>query len=103
MIDKDKFLQFILEKSEKLSIGDYLDIRTYKRNRGLYFIKNWEDKFYIIENWYYQEEFEINKKDLKKTFKKLLKKEFPRSNKIRVYEMGKYSEEKIENTNFKKL
>jgi len=40
---------------------------------------------------------------LKKIFKKLLKIEFPRSHKIRVYSMGEYKEEKAKKIKRKKL
>ena len=42
-------------------------------------------------------------KELKKIFKKLLKIEFPRSHKIRVYHMGEYKETEAKKTKRKKL
>jgi hypothetical protein len=51
-----------------------------------------------------QERFEkVPMKKIKKLFKTLLKKEFPRSTKIRVYNMGEYNEETAENTQRKVL
>jgi len=103
MIDKEVFLRFIIQKAEKLPVGHYLDIRTYKRNRSVLLIKEDEDFFRIIENGFYQNEFKSSFKELKKIFKKLLKIEFPRSHKIRVYSMGEYKEEEVKKIKRKKL
>ena len=103
MIDKEVFLKFILKKVEKLPVGHYLDIRTYKRNRSVLLIKEGEDFFKIIENGFYQNEFKSSFKELKKVFKKLLKTEFPRSHKIRVYNMGEYKEAEAKKIKRKKL
>ena len=90
MIDKDIFIQVLLKKAKVLPVGHYLDIRPYKRNRSVLLIKETEDSFKIIENGFYKNEFKTDFKGLKKIFKKILKLEFPRSHKIRVYNMGKY-------------
>lgn len=103
MIDKEVFLRFIIQKAEKLPVGHYLDIRTYKRNRSVLLIKEGENFFRIIENGFYQNEFKSSFKELKKIFKKLLKIEFPRSHKIRVYNMGEYKETEAKKTKRKKL
>ncbi len=91
MIDKDTFIPVILKKAKDLSIGDYLDIRTYKRNRSVLLIREGEDSYRILENGFYKNEFRASFKELKRIFKKLLRLEFPRSHKIRVYKMGKYT------------
>ena len=44
-----------------------------------------------MENGFVREEFVIDEKRLKGLLKNLLKKEFPRSNKIRPYALGEYS------------
>ncbi len=90
MIDKDIFIQVLLKKAKSLPVGHYLDIRPYKRNRSVLLIKKTEDSFRIVENGFYKDEFDVDFKDLKKVFKKILRLEFPRSHKIRIYNMGKY-------------
>ncbi len=92
MVDKDIFLDVIVKKAKKLSVGEYLDIRTYKRNRKVLLIKNSEDHFKIIENGFYKNEFNCTFKELRKIFKKLLKLEFPRSHKIRIYNKGNFTQ-----------
>ena len=73
MIDKEVFLRFIIQKAEKLPVGHYLDIRTYKRNRSVLLIKEGENFFRIIKNGFYQNEFKSSFKELKKIFKKTFK------------------------------
>jgi len=98
MIDKDKIIGTVVEKLKKLPVEHYLDLRTYKRNRSLVIVKKSEDDFLIIEDGYFQERYNLQFDKLKKTLKTLLKKEFPRSHKIRLYVMGKFNEEEAKNT-----
>ncbi len=104
MIDKTNIIPAVMERLQALPTEHYLDVRTYKRNRYVFFVKKGEDDFLVIENGYFQERFEkVPMKKIKKLFKTILKKEFPRSTKIRVYNMGEYNEETAENTRRKVL
>jgi hypothetical protein len=98
MIDKDKIVKTVLEKLKKLPVDHYLDMRTYKRNRSLVIVKKSEDDFLIIEDGYFRENYQVQSDKLKKTLTTLLKKEFTRSHKVRLYVMGEFNEEKIKNT-----
>lgn len=98
MIDRDKIIGTVVEKLKKLPVEHYLDLRTYKRNRSLVIVKKSEDDFLIIEDGYFHERYHLQSDKLKKTLRSLLKKEFPRSHKIRLYVMGEFHEEKIKNT-----
>lgn len=101
MIDKTKIIPTVITKVTQLPLNHYIDLRTYKRNRSVIIIKKEEDLFHIIENGYNQEEMEVNLDKLPKTLKGLLKKEFPRSNKVRVYNMGEYDPTATEQINRK--
>ena len=103
MIDKDKIIGTVVEKLKKLPVEHYLDLRTYKRNRSLVIVKKSEKDFLIIEDGYFQERYNLQFDKLKKTLKTLLKKEFPRSHKIRLYVMGSFNEEEAKNTDRKIL
>ncbi len=95
MIEKTAIITTVLERLKNLTIGHYLDLRTYKRNRSVIIVKQSEDDLLVIENGYSYEEFSLNKAKLKKVLKNLLKKEFPRSRKVRLYTMDKYSPEVV--------
>ncbi|RQD65399.1 MAG: hypothetical protein D5R98_03580 [Desulfonatronovibrio sp. MSAO_Bac4] len=104
MIAKSNIIPAVLERLQSLPVGHYLDVRTYKRNRYVFFVKKNEDSFLIIENGFFQDRFEdVPFKKIKKLFKTLLKKEFPRSTKIRVYNMGEFDEQTADNVERKIL
>lgn len=96
MIDKTVFIETVIEKTKKLPVGHYLDVRTYKRNRSVLIVKKGEYETLIIEDGFFKETFLIKMEKLKKILKMLLQKEFPRSHKIRVYAMGLYTESEHE-------
>jgi len=97
MIDKTTILDSVLERARKLPGGHYLDMRTYKRNRSVLIIKQSEEEFTIIERGYISNKFVVSAEKLKKELRIVLKREFPRSRKIRLYTMGKYTEEEAAN------
>jgi hypothetical protein len=103
MIDKTKILDTVLERLEKLPLEHYLDLKTYKRNRTVIIVKIDEKKLMVIEDGYFKDRFLIKPDKLKKLLKTLLKREFPRSKKIRLYVMGKFVDEEALNTKRKIL
>lgn len=95
MIDKTTIIPLVLKRLKQLPKNHYLDLRTYKRNRSVIIVKKDENRFLILENGFSQDEFEVDITKLPRTLKTLLKKEFPRSHKIRLYAMGEYNQDKI--------
>ena len=92
MIDKTKIIDVVCERIGKLPVGHYLDMKTYKRNRTVIIAKKKEKELLVIEDGYFKGRFLIKPEKLRKLLKTLLKKEFPRSKKIRLYTMGKFME-----------
>jgi hypothetical protein len=103
MIDKSKIIETVHERLKNLPTGHYLDLRTYKRNRSVIIAKMGDDDLLIIENGYFTERFRLKPEKLKKTLKTILKKEFPRSQKFRLYVMGRFTEEEALRTKRKVL
>ena len=93
MIDKSKIIETVHERLKNLPTGHYLDLRTYKRNRSVIIVKMAEDELLIIEDGYFKKRFRLKPERLKKALKTIVKKEFSRSRKIRLYVMGRYSEQ----------
>lgn len=85
MIDMANALPTIITRTKRLAVGEGLDLRTFKRDRSIIITRTSEDTYSVIENGFHHETFQTNHSGLKKIMKKLLKKEFPRSNKVRVY------------------
>ncbi len=92
MIDKTKIIDTVTERLKNLPIDHYLDLRTYKRNRSVMIVKRNGDELDVIQNGYEFKKYNVKAEKLKKLLKTLLKKEFPRSNKVRLYTMGKFVE-----------
>jgi len=103
MIDKTAVIRTVRERLNKLPVGHYLDLRTYKRDRSVIIVKLEDDNFLVVENGFYQERFEVGSRSLKGLLRTLLKKEFPRSNKVRLYSMGEYDREEVALTQRKKI
>ena len=103
MIDKSKIIETVLERLRNLPTGHYLDLRTYKRNRSVIIAKMAENDLLIIENGYFRERFRLTPEKLKKALKTIVRKEFPRSRKIRLYVMGRFSEKEALRTKRKVL
>lgn len=101
MIDKTKLIDTVITRLETLSVNHYLDIRTYKRNRSVIIIKRGKNHLQVIQNGYDRRQYQISADKLKKLLRTLLKKEFPRSNKVRLYMMGEYNEQEAAGINRK--
>jgi hypothetical protein len=97
MIDKTKIIDAVTERLKNLPTGYYLDLRTYKRNRSILIVKMDKDDLLIIEDGFFKERFRINSDKLRKLLPALLRKEFPRSHKIRLYPMGRFMEKEMQN------
>lgn len=92
MIDKATALESVLRKLKKLPVGHCIDLRTYKRNRSLLILHYLNENFIIYEDGYETIEHEATLNEIRKILKIIFKREFPRSNKIRIYELGEYDE-----------
>lgn len=90
MIDKTNIIETVFQKLKGLPEGHYLDLRTYKRDRSVVIVKRQDDRCLVVEEGFYKKRYEVKRGRLRKLLKTLLKKEFPRSNKIRLYIMGAY-------------
>lgn len=89
MIDKATAIPTIMNKLKKLPVGHAIDIRTYKRNRSVVIARIATDEFDVVEKGFHEERFQLPLSKMKKLLKNLLKKEFPRSTKMRLYDLGK--------------
>ena len=103
MIDKTKIIDTVCERIKKLPNGHYLDLRPYKRNRSVIIVKVAEEKLLVVENGFFKKRYRSSPDKLKKLLKTLIRKEFPRSRKIRLYIMGEFTSEEALNTKWKVL
>ena len=92
MLDKTALIPALRAKMKKLPLGHAIDLRTYKRDRSLVIVRLPEEMFLVIEDGFAQHEFRVEAAGLPKLLKTLLKREFPRSNKVRLYQLGEYEQ-----------
>ncbi len=79
-----KQVQLIVRKLEP---PQGVEILTYKRNRGVTIIKIDEENLSVQERGYEEQSFQVSMDDLGKLLKTIAKREFPRSRKVRVYQL----------------
>ncbi|WP_272699318.1 hypothetical protein [Desulfovibrio sp. Fe33] len=85
MIDMGSALATALARLKKLPDGGTLELLTFKRDRGVS-VRRTGDAYEIREFGYLDETSATTAKDLKKRLKTILKREFPRSNKVHLRE-----------------
>ncbi len=91
MNDKTTIIPTVLERLGKLQKGQCLDMRTFKRNRSVAIVCTGDDSFTVIERGFHEESWEGQTAEkVKRLLKTLLKREFPRSNKIRLYMLDSF-------------
>ncbi|MBG0789467.1 MAG: hypothetical protein H0S80_03100 [Desulfovibrionaceae bacterium] len=88
MIDIAGAVPAILSRLKKLPAGRGLELLTFKRDRGLRVVKTGEDAFTATEFGFRAETVRADLKGMKRVLKTVLKREFPRSNKVRVRPLG---------------
>lgn len=92
MLDVASLYSQLSQRLKRLEHGHYLDLRSYKRDRSVLFIRENDSRLRVIEKGFEQHDFQIEMGELKKVLKEMIKREFPRSQKLRLYEMGVFDE-----------
>lgn len=89
MISKNSTIQTVITRLKKMPAGSGLDLRTFKRDRSVKVVLCGDGTYRIEQDGFEQRVMEsVPEAKLKKVLQTLLDKEFPRSNKVRVYEMN---------------
>jgi hypothetical protein len=87
MIGKDNLIEDLLRRLRKLPVGECLEVRSYKRDRGFLLVRQGDDRFRLVEDGFEQADLALAASDLKRTLRTVVKREFPRSHKLRVYNL----------------
>ena len=104
MISKDNIIEVVIKKLKKMKLNQFIDLRTYKRNRSVVIVKIADGEYLIIEDGYEKDQFpDLTIQQVKKTLKTLLKREFPRSNKVRLYTHDSFEFENYSRVERKKI
>lgn len=96
MTSKQTSIDSVLKRMKKLKVGQCVDMRSFKRNRSVVIVCCGDDSFRVIEDGFFQEVWDNQSAEkVKRLLKTLLKKEFPRSNKIRLYTLDSYEDANV--------
>ncbi len=88
LVNLETSLRRILENLGKTEPPGGLEILSYKRNRGLTIFRFSQDSYQVREHGYREEEWLVSEKELPRLLKTIIKREFPRSRKVRVYNLS---------------
>lgn len=84
MVDMSNFIDFTFIKLKQINIGQGVCLLTFKKDRKVTVIKETEN-YTLYEDGFYKESFfNLDDKDLKKLLKSMVRREFPRSNRLHL-------------------
>ena len=87
LVNIDSVLHIVLQKLDKLNQPQGIELLSYKRNRSIAVFLLGDNTFLVRERGYREGEQAIGKAGLIKHLKSLIKYEFPRSRKVRLYQL----------------
>jgi hypothetical protein len=87
LVNIDSVQRVLLQKLKKLRPSQGIELLSYKRNRSIAVLLLAGDTFLVRERGYREEDQVIDKGALPKHLKALIKLEFPRSRKVRMYQL----------------
>ena len=85
LVNIDSVLRNLLQKLKKLDPPQGIELLSYKRNRSIAVLLLEDGKILVRQRGYRDNEQIIDKSLLSKHIKSLIKYEFPRSRKVRMY------------------
>jgi hypothetical protein len=92
LVNIDSVLSLVLQKLEKLKPPRGIELLSYKRNRSIAVLLRDDHCYSVRERGYREEEQVLDKAGLAKHLRTLIKYEFPRSRKVRLYQLENYEE-----------
>lgn len=85
LVNIDSLHRQVLQILAKTESPAGVELSSYKRNRSISISVLSEHKVSVRENGYIEQELEVDIKELPKLLKTMIKREFPRSRKVRLY------------------
>ncbi|MCB2180409.1 MAG: hypothetical protein KQH63_00100 [Desulfobulbaceae bacterium] len=87
LINIETAIKLVLVIVRKIDAPAGVEILTYKRNRGVSVMKLDDKNLAVQERGYEENEFQVTVDELAKLLKSIAKREFPRSRKVRIYQI----------------
>jgi hypothetical protein len=87
LVNIESVLRTLLQRLDKLGPGQGIELLSHKRNRSIAVMVLEDKKVLVRERGYREEEKIVARGGLSKILKSLIKHEFPRSRKVRMYQV----------------
>ena len=87
LVNIDSVIRSLMQRLERLKPPEGIELLSYKRNRSIAVLLLPDNNFLVRERGYRDSEQVIDKAGLQKHLKSLIKYEFTRSRKIRLYQI----------------
>ncbi|HID98204.1 MAG TPA: hypothetical protein EYP57_08475 [Thermodesulfobacteriaceae bacterium] len=87
LINIDSALNRVKQQLRKIQPGQCIEILSYKRNRGVSITLLENGQVHVRERGYEELERVVEKQALSRLLKSVMKREFPRSRKVRIYRL----------------
>jgi len=92
LVNKESVINKVVAALKKCPKDTGVEILSYKRNRGVAILKEEEDRFWLRERGYEEQEMTLSWEELPRALKSLVKREFPRSRKLRIFQIRSVEE-----------
>ena len=87
LVNIDSVIRTLLQKLHKLNPPQGIELLSYKRNRSIAVLRREDNTYQVRERGYREEDRVIGRTELQKHLKSVIKYEFPRSRKVRMYQI----------------
>ncbi|NOQ45394.1 MAG: hypothetical protein GQ559_01765 [Desulfobulbaceae bacterium] len=85
LVNIDSVRRQVLRILDKIEPPGGVELLSYKRNRSVALVCQSPGEYLIREQGYVDQEILINRQDLARILKTMIKREFPRSRKVRLH------------------
>jgi hypothetical protein len=92
LVNIDSVIRTLMQKLEKMSPPQGIELLSYKRNRSIAVLLLDDTAVLVRERGYREAEQVLEKEGLQRHLKALVKYEFPRSRKVRLYQIDRPEE-----------
>jgi hypothetical protein len=92
LVNIDSVIRILMQKLEKMSPPQGIELLSYKRNRSIAVLLLDDTAVLVRERGYREAEQVLEKEGLQRHLKALVKYEFPRSRKVRLYQIDRPEE-----------
>ncbi|MGC8608624.1 MAG: hypothetical protein ACP5UV_02000 [Thermoplasmata archaeon] len=94
MVSSDGIVKTTISMIRKLKPGYEVDLKTFKKDRGIEIVRTDDGHLFLIETGYENARCELDENSMSKIIKDAFYREFPRSHEVR-YSTRKFVERKI--------